>query len=318
MMIEAPWSLVQPDEGEFDFDAIDRWVAWGNKHQWPIMLGPLLDLRPQAVPPWVAACAGDYQVLCKLVWEHQEKIVSRYAEHVAIWCVVSGVHVNRLVRLDHDQMIDLTRRSAVLVRQARRSAKVLVELVQPFSDEVARFDHSVPAYEYAVRTLDEGVHVDCFGLRVCNGFDQNGCEARDLLSLSDAIDHFGRLERPLMLTGMKVPRKGGDLKAGMWHEPWDPERQARWAATMFGIALGKMTSRTDSTRNRPVGVVEGVLWDGMHDGVDGSLVGLLQDNGTPNAVLERLAGVRRALRVPLGKSNLKAADFALDPDGVMK
>jgi len=316
VMIETPWNLLQPEEGQFDFGQVDRWVEWAAHRRLPIVLGPLVDLREEVVPQWARICSEDYELMCKLLWEHNEQVVARYASHVAIWNIVSGININRMMQLNNDQMIDITRRIAVLVRQAHRSAKVLVELIHPFDDQVACCPESVPGYEYAVRTLDEGVHVDCFGLVVECGLPENGCEVRDLLSLSDAIDHVGRLERPLLITGLRAPSAGIGEGAGRWHHAWTPERQAQWATSMFGISLGKMTNRGETARSRPVGVVEGVFWSGLEDLDAGPPTSLIDGSASPRKVLSQLATVRHALRRPLRNSNVNANMLSLDPEGV--
>ncbi len=318
IMIETPWRTLQPQQGHFDFDGTDRWISWAKQHRIPVVLGPLVDLRPEVLPNWVLEGRLEYSELCKLIWEHQQQIVSRYSDEVAIWCVASGVHVNRMARLGHEQMIDITRRGAVLVRQAQRNAKVLVELIQPFDDEIADCPDSVRGYEYAVRALDEGVHIDCFGLRIDCGLPRNGCESRDLLSMSDAIDGIGRLERPLMITGFTAPAEEQGAAAGSWHEPWTPECQARWATSMYGIALGKLTQRGDVARDARVGVVESALWGSFRDIEGQPPTGLLDADGTPRKVMTQLAAVRRALRRPLGRSATPSAGFTPDARGDTK
>jgi len=318
VMVETPWSLLQPEPGDFDFAAVDRWVEWSRKRRIPLVLGPLVDLREEVLPDWMLPNLGDYGALCRSIWQHQEQIVSRYGAHVAIWCVTSGVHVNRLARLSHEQMIDVTRRSAVLVLQAQRNAKVMVELVQPFDDEVALHPDSVRGYEYAVRALDEGVHIDCIGLSFECGIARNGSETRDLLALSDMIDGIGRLEPPVMITGYAAPAGNDDPAAGTWHSPWTEERQACWATTLYGIALGKMTQRGESARNRRVGVVESVLWNRLQESAGEPPLGLLDRQGTPRRVFRSLAAVRRALRRPLGKSNIRPGDFAANSESLRK
>ena len=298
-MIETPWHSVQPTQKRFEFGAIDAWMDWADRLKIPVILGPLVDLRPEVVPEWVTASATSYATLGPLLWAYSGALAARYAKRPAIWCVTSGVHVNRVATLTDDQMIDLTRRVSVLVRQADRNARTLVELVQPFNDDVAACPGSVPAFNYASRTLDEGVHVDCFGLRLRCGFATNGSETRDLLSYSDALDQIGRLERPLLLTGLSAPASDAGPGSGSWRQPWCETQQALWAASMMGVALGKLTHRGEARRSRLSGVFEGVLWSALHDcPVEGS-IGLLHEDGTPRKVLTQLAKIRRALRTPL-------------------
>ncbi|MEE2682152.1 MAG: endo-1,4-beta-xylanase [Planctomycetota bacterium] len=297
-MIETPLDLLQPEQGRFSFTELDRWMDWAEHHRMPIILGPLADLRPEALPEWAHSIGEDYTALCSMLWEHTERLVARYGKRVVIWAVSSGVHVNRLATLTNDQMIDLTRRLSVLVRQVDRSAKVLVELVQPFDDDVAACPGSVPAFEYATRTLDEGVHVDCFGLRVRCGFPTNGSEARDLLSLSDALDRFARLERPMLVTGLSAPRTSEQVDAGCWHGPWTEDRQSQWASSLLGITLGKMTIRGETAKARPIGAYEGVLWSNLLDGSTDE-VGLMDASGRPRRLLSQLSTIRHALRRPL-------------------
>lgn len=309
VMIETPWSLIQPAPDRFEFDAIDRWVTWARERGLPVVMGPLVDLRPEALPEWVRERpdARGHAGLRPLLWDLQQQVVSRYAGQVVIWCVASGVHVTGFARLTVEEMIDVTRRSAVLVRQANRQAKVMVELVQPFDDQVAECPDSVRGFEYAVRALDEGVHIDCFGLQLVCGLPRNGGETRDLLALSDAIDGIGRLERPLMLTGFSAPAEPAGLAGGFWHDAWTPDRQALWAASLLGIALGKMTQRGDVAREPRVGVVESALWGSLRDVPGGAPLGLLDGDGRPRKVLQQLATVRRALRRPLGRPSSEPA-----------
>ena len=297
-MIETPLDLLQPRPGEYRFEALDRWMAWAAEHRLPVILGPVLDLRPEVLPDWARERCTSYPELCTLIWEHAERLLERYDAGAAIWCVSSGIHVTRLLALTDEQMIDLTRRLSVLVRQVDRSAKVLVELLHPFDDDVALRPGSVPAYEFATRTLDEGVHVDCFGLNLRCGFPEGGGEVRDLLSLSDALDRFAGLERPLLVTGLSAPRRSGDLLGGSWHTDWSEDRQAQWGTSMMGITLGKMTVRGESARSRPTGAYEGVLWSDLLDGPV-EPTGLVGPSGSPRKILTQLATVRHALRRPL-------------------
>jgi hypothetical protein len=302
-MIETPWNAIEPEKGRFEFGAIDAWMDWADRLKLPVILGPLVDLRPEVVPDWAVPSAGSYGALGALLWEYLGALAARYAKRPAIWCVTSGVHVNRVATLTDDQMIDLTRRVSVLVRQADRNARTLVELVQPFNDDVAACPGSVPAFNYASRTLDEGVHVDCFGVRLRCGFAANGSETRDLLSYSDALDHLGRLERPLLLTGFSAPAAdsgpGSGPGSGSWRQPWCEDQQALWAASMMGVALGKLTHRGEAKRARLSGVFEGVLWSALHDSPIEGAIGLLDDEGNPRKVLTQLATIRHALRKPL-------------------
>jgi len=298
-MIETPWHSIQPAEGRFEFEALDAWMDWAERLKLPVILGPLVDLRTEVLPEWVSASSGSYAKLGPLLWEYSGALAARYAGRPAIWCVSSGVHVNRVATLTDDQMIDLTRRVSVLVRQADRNARTLVELVQPFNDDVAACPGSVPAFNYASRTLDEGVHVDCFGLRLRCGFATNGSETRDLLSYSDALDHIGRLERPLLLTGFSAPAVDAGPGSGSWRQPWCEHQQALWASSMMGVALGKLTHRGESRRTRLSGVFEGVLWAALQDCPVEGAIGLLDDEGAPRKVLTQLAMIRHALRKPL-------------------
>ena len=165
-------------------------------------------------------------------------------------------------------------------------------------------------------SLDEGVHIDCFGLCFECGLNLSGSEARDLLSFSDVIDDLGRLDRPLMVTGFCAPAASDDPHAGSWIGPWTPERQASWASTMFGIILGKMTLRGESGRGSRAGVVESVVWSLLQEPAGEPPLGLLDPEGRPRRVLSRLAAVRRVLRRPLGRTPVKSSSFVAHPEGV--
>lgn len=308
LVIPTPWARLQPRPDAMDFAELDRWMLWGRQAGKPIVAGPLLGLTPGNIPAWAAPLLKDPTRLRDALHTFMEQVVYRYREIVGIWNVASGLHANSGAQLDLEQMVDLTRRGSLLVRQSRKGARTLVEVTEPFGDHVARRPGAVTPWEYLERVVQEGIQLDCLGVQLVFGDGAGGRTTRDLLQISTILDRFFLLEYPLLVSALGVPSRTEDQSGGWWRGEWTAESQGSWASRVLPIALSKP-------------YVESVFWDRLVDGRGGGLpasTGVLDDAGRPKPVLSRLVAVRRRLREPLGPLQGAAADAAVAAPGEIR
>jgi hypothetical protein len=299
------WIDMEPVEGKYGFAATDRWIEWAVRTaKVPIVGGPLIDFRPRSTPDWLFIWENDYETLRELVFEHVQAVVTRYRRTISRWTVCGGLNVNTNFKISFDQIMDLTRVCVLLVRKLQPTAKVQVEVSQPWGEYHAFNRRSIPPYLYAEAVAQAGLNIDALGLRVKMGHAEPGLATRDLMSLSAMLDRYAGLERPIAVTALGAPsapvtpgpyrpRAGADAEdayePGYWREPWSEGTQADWLTQVLAICCGKP-------------YVQSVCWQELSDPppsvapAEMPSGGLLMPNGHPKAAFERFAHFRNALQ----------------------
>lgn len=296
MSVPMCWKDIETEEGVYDWEPVDQWIDWAHDQGKPIAAGPLLDFSKQALPKWMDVWEHDYDTCRDLAYDYVEKVVQRYESAVGMWCVASGLNANRNFEFTAEQMLDLTRMANLVVKQARRSARTMVELVQPFGEHCASRPKSLTPMVFLDRLMQEGIRIDAVGVQLLFGQARAGRATRDLMQVSSLLDRFLLLELPLLVTAMGVPSASADANGGCWQQAWSPQVQARWADRVFSIALSKP-------------FVETVIWADLCDHADAAIPGggLVAENGEAKPALARLVGLRKRLRKPLGPMRSAAA-----------
>ena len=294
LVMPLPWSKLAPKQGQYHWDECDRWMGWAQDNGVKVVVGPLLDMNAGGLPQWVYDGGSlDYERLSDLAYEHVSMVLQRYGDVVGMYNIASGINTNELCSLDRKQMIDLTRTLAVLIRQGRRGRRVMVELSQPWGDFMARNDQAMAPLVYLEQLIQEGVRLDAVGVQLLMGDGQGGMVSRDLMEVSRQLDRFFLLELPIILSNVGAPSEQIGAAGGWWHSKWSPSRQASWAARIFPLALSKP-------------YIESFFWADFFDHEDTMppRSGLLSVDGRSKPVLQKLLGVRKRFRQPLGPLKL--------------
>jgi hypothetical protein len=298
------WIDMEPVEGKYNFTPTDRWIEWAVRvAKLPIVGGPLIDFRPRCAPEWLFIWENDYETLRDLVFEHVQALVTRYRKTISRWTVASGLHVNTNFKISFEQIMDLTRICVMLVKKLHPSAKVQLEVAQPWGEYHTTNRRSIPPYLYAEAALTAGLPIDAIALRVQMGHAEPGTSTRDMLSFSAMLDKFAQLEKPIVISAIGapsqpvtpkpfIPRAGAEpddpYEPGYWRQPWSETTQALWMTQALTIALAKpyvhsvcWQELSDSTSNAPPEMPSG---------------GLMKADGATKPALMRLAQIRTAMR----------------------
>jgi hypothetical protein len=288
VQIPLRWKSLEVEEGRYDWEPVDRWVQWARANGKPIVAGPLLDFSGRSLPEWMHVWQHDYDTCRDLAYDHVERVVERYSQAISVWNVASGLNVNDNFEFTPEQMIDLTRMAALVVRQSRKGARVMVELREPFGEHSAARRGTLPPGTYLDRLIQEGIRLDAVGVQLLFGRHDRGQAVRDLMQISSMLDRFFLLELPVVISAMGVPSESIDPQGGWWLARWSPELQARWGAHLFAIALSKPH-------------IETIFWSDLYDHDDADLAasGLITADGRTRPVLQRLIALRKRLRKPL-------------------
>lgn len=301
--VPTPWALIEPTPGRYVWDATDRWMAWAKQNDRRAVGGALLDLGPNGVPGWVRPLLADPAKLKERLYAFVHETVVRYGPVCSIWNIASSVHMNETAQLSLNTMVEATRVAAVAARAARKTAKLLVEIGDPFNDTVTANAGAVTALHYLKAIISDGISFDLLGIPMLVGQESRGRGARDVMQLAAMLDRFtGRKEvPPVIVTALGAPSKDDGPTAGWWRQHWSLQSQGGFAAMAFQASMANPG-------------VAAVVWDRLRDGAGTGAGGggLFNEDGSPKPAAERLLTVRRRLRQPLGA--LDAAASSADAD----
>ena len=301
--IPIPWKHTEPKERQYEYTQIDAWLNWAAGTRKPVHAGPLLSFEPAHVPEWLYIWEHDYETLRDLIYEHIERVVTRYQRHVSVWKVVSGIHAHNGFNLNFEQLMELTRMSCLLVKKLAPHSHVMIELVMPWGEYYARNQRTIPPLLYADMVVQSGVKFDAFGVRLMMGAPVDGYYVRDLLQVSSMLDEFVSMHKTVHVTACEVPSavtadawdawagKAPVKKAGHWHTPWSPRLQAEWLQAFCRIGISKP-------------FVESICWRDLAD-YEGHYMphgGLCQNDMTPKLAYKELRNFRAHLTSEAGAS----------------
>ncbi len=293
LVVPIRWKDLEAKEGKFTWGPLDAWMDWTREAGKPIIAGPLLDFSKAALPEWMNVWKHDFDACRDQAYDYIEKVVYRYKGAVSFWNVASGLHVNDNFEFTSDQMVNLTRMVSLHVRESRKGARTMIELVQPFGEYRARNREAIAPLHYVDRLTQEGIRFDALGVQLLFGSNTRGMNTRDIMQISNLLDRFFLLETPILVSAMGVPSMDVDNQGGWWRHHWDPATQAKWITQMFAVTLSKP-------------FVESVFWTDLIDHEDALLPGsgLVNTTGQLKPSFRRLCEVRKRLRKPLGKRKL--------------
>lgn len=279
------WKTIEPQEQAHDWKAIDEWMDFQRRARIPVVAGPLVQFNEASIPDWLYIWEHDYETVRDLLYEHIDRVITRYGQNVALWNVLSGLHVNEQFSFTFDQLMDLTRMTVGLVKKINPQARTMIELSQPWGEYYANNQRSIPPLLYADMIVQSGITFDIFGLQLRVGMPREGAWQRDLFQISSMLDRFAPLGRPLMVSALQAPSAAGEAAAGAWRKPWSEALQAKWLEAVTDIALSKP-------------FVEAICWHDLVDAPAAQSVphaGLVNPDLNPKASFKTWVSLRRAL-----------------------
>jgi len=310
LSLPMPWKTINPEEGEYHWEKIEEWVTWARSQEMPIIAGPVISFEPTNLPDWLFIWEHDYETVRDLIYEHIEKVVSRFKDRISTWNIVSGLHVNNHFTIAFDQLMDLTRMATMVVKKAQPNARVLVELREPFGEYYGSNQRSIPPMMYADLMIQGSIHFDALSVKYLMGQAISGQYTRDLMQISNMLDQFSPLGKPINLvisvpsgpvTQEMIPQPANgqevDANSGSWREPWSPDLQGKWYEALLHIALSKP-------------FVETITWHEVidHPEIELPMGGLVTEELSPKPALQRMVNFRRSLATdaPLPSASLAA------------
>ncbi len=291
------WRAIEPREQEFDWSWHDGWVQWLEAKGIGIKGGELVRFSEPYLPDWVWIWENDFESIRDYVFDHCERCVQRFRGRVDHWDAVTGLHVENCMGFSLDQILEVTRVSVHAIKRTDPSARVVLNVVQPWGEYFATNQRSIWPFHYAEMCMNAGIQFDVVGVQFLQGVPHEGLHCRDMLAASDMLDRFGSLGKPVHVTAVGAPSAGApDPQArldfgerdpgsgGVWHQRWDEAVQSEWLGAFYHVAIAKP-------------FVRAVVWRDFSDHQTHHLAhgGLMRKNLTPKIAFQRLVNVREKI-----------------------
>ena len=318
--LPTPWKTLAPEEGDYNWAVMDAWVRWARRQEMPIVAGPLLSFDTFNLPDWLFIWEHDYETVRDLAYEHIDRVVTRYKDHVQTWYVASGLHLNRHIAFNFEQLMELTRMAAMRVKKVAPKAKTVIELREPFGEYYAGNARSIPPLTYADLVVQAQINFDAFGLQYLMGQAQPGQYARDLMQVSTLIEHYLGFGKPVHFTAGAPSEpvtqvmiadpdasEPVDDNSGYWRRPWSGQVQGHWLEAVFQVALSKPG-------------IESVTWQEFkdHPAMALPLSGLMSEALEPKEAFGRLISFRKSLTADAETTTLSDPTPASEGEGEAK
>lgn len=275
------WSALQPKNGKYNTAPLEQALGFLKPRKLPVWGTSVLSFQEGEVPAWLGSAVKNYEQLRDLIGRHLRSLFKAFDGHVQAWEVVSGLHAHNRLRLNFEQIMELTRMAALAARQASPRCAVILGIELPWGEYYAADPQSIPPAMYAEMAVQSGVHFDGFGIHLQFGGQAQAQFVRTLLQLSSLLDRFGSYGKPLHVMMAGVPSTGMTPVSGFWREEWSEPTQAEWMRSLCRIAYSKP-------------FVESVCWQVLADGAQPSPYGgVLRAGLSPKPSYEMAQVIRR-------------------------
>jgi hypothetical protein len=288
--LSLTWAAVQPREGDFQWEAYDQLLDWALSQGFLVSGGPVIDFSSTSVPSWLQRRTMSLASIASFACTYAATLVKRYRGRIRTWLLTAGANANSLLGLGEEEMLWLALRVAEAARQIDPGIEVLLGLVQPFGDYLARQARRHSPFVFADTLIRSGLNPAALDLEIVMGVSGRGSYCRDLLEASRLMDLYGFLGVPLQITlgfpsGSDDDRASPELavNAGSWRDGFTPAMQAEWAASFAGLAMCKPNVRS----------VQWVHWSDVEPHLFPAC-GLVDARGQVKSAVERLRLLRAA------------------------
>jgi hypothetical protein len=288
--LALPWSELEPETGNYRWEAVDEVLAWSEANKLAVTAGPLIDFSSVRLPSWLWLYERDIPSLAGFMCAFVETTIRRYRGRVRSWQLTAASNCASLLSLGEDELLWLTVRLAEAARQVDPGLELVVGISQPWGEYMAFEDRTHSPFIFADTLVRSGLNLSALDLEVVAGVAPRGSYCRDSLEMSRLLDLYALLGVPLRVTLGYPAATGNDpnadpeqrLGGGFWHGGFSPAVQAAWTDSFASLAACKPG-------------VQGVLW--THDSdAEAHLFpncGLLDQSGTPRPALQSLRQLRQ-------------------------
>ena len=289
--IPLEWRVIEPEEGNYNWDTYDEQVDWCTEQGLMVRGGPLFDLSPDGMPNWLWQWDRDYWNLQSFICDFVETAISRYLGRIRIWEIAARVNTGGALALTEENRLTLVAKALEVARQVDQEGQFLIRIDQPWGDYQARGQHKLSPMHFADALVRAGLGLSGINLEIGVGYSPRGSPSRDLLDFSRMIDQWSVIGVPLQVTLAFPSRRDLDpqlctdleVDAACWKLPFSEEAQAEWIDLYLPLLMAKPA-------------VVAIFWSHFCDADPHRFphAGLIRPDATPKPALARIVRQRKA------------------------
>lgn len=287
--LPVSWTDIQPDENAWNWDEMDRRVAWA-KDRFTVSGGPLIDFSGRCLPPWLWSHERDLNEMFDCMSAFIGTAVKRYQGSIRQWRLTSATNWSGVLASNDEELIWLAVRLVEVARKIDPQFSLAIGLCQPWGEYLAAEEHTVSPFGFADTLIRTGSKIESLDLEMIMGILPRGSYCRDTLELSRLLDLYVLLGVPMGVTlgypSAQLPpddKGNGDLKprGGHWSTGYTADAQADWARTFGSLVLCKP-------------YIQNVTWAHWDDRAPHQFpyCGLIGGDGKPKPALDALRQLR--------------------------
>jgi hypothetical protein len=254
--LHCSWKTLCPTEGKQNWDDLDAQLVWATRKKLAIQAGPLIDLRPGALPDWIWLWSGDFDAIVGMAVDIVRQAVTRFRGKIPLWHLINRPGSTDVLGMSEEDQIRLTARLLQVARQADPTAQFLVGLDRPWAEWMASSTFQLGPLHLADYLARAELGMAGIALEIAPGYSSPGSHLRDLLDFSKMLDLYALLNYPLYLSIVMPASSSPDpqadphvsVEADQWPIPLTDAAQAAVAARWIALAVAKPFVRSVAWR----------------------------------------------------------------------
>jgi hypothetical protein len=285
------WPDIEPKQGQFKWEAVDRVVTWAHENSLRVCMGPLLVMDKHLLPDWLFLDDGFEEVQTSAL-KFIEALVKRYRGKAHLWHVTARMNQDGAFAFSEEQRLRLVVEAVDRVRAGDSRTPMVVSFNQPWAEYISRKDQELTPSNFADTLVRGELGLAGVGLEIHYGYWPGGTLPRDAQEVSRQLDRWSQIGVPLIVflsapSGMSpdpLARHPAqplvDLRPGGVNPAW----QQQLFTQLFPILLAKQN-------------VQAIVFDPWTDNQPHELAnaGLCDMGGHAKPVLQTIITARREL-----------------------
>jgi len=156
-----------------------------------------VNLQPHAVPKWLYLLS-DFQSLYDAACAHATQMVERYRGQVHLWSAAAGLNAPNTLGITDEQVLHLAVGVIQAVRRADPKTPVVLTVDAPWAEYLGQKADGISPLHFADALIRADLGLSGLGLELNLNYWPGGSMPRDLVDISDLIDHWSILGLPLL------------------------------------------------------------------------------------------------------------------------
>ena len=243
--VHCSWAALVPDSGRYRWEVSDAQLHWARKRHLTPTAGPLIDMRPGALPDWLWLWQGDYEEITTQAIDLVRHALGRYRGKVAVWHLVHRPASHEVLGLSEEEQVRLTARIVQVARQIDPDVQLVVDFDRPWADWMATSSYQLGPLHLADSLARADLGLSGVGIEIAPTYTPWGSPLRELFDFSRLLDLFALVNLPVHVSfafpsDVPAPLPGQpEVEARQWPRPPDEALQREWASQWVSLAVAK-------------------------------------------------------------------------------